>query len=206
MAEGESPAQAAEAAAIRRRWITLGEILAVIAVLISGLTLWNSYSERSATELERAAEKKQEEERARNLVLAFEKSRKMLALFPLDQGQAIQSQTISFPTLLGISPIRTVGNPRIETGWIKTATKKARGSNGDAAAVDDRRMPVAITTQFVAGGHTYTDVAIYEISYRREGSLLGGSEITLLGLALVEHSSTRSVQARLDKAWKELER
>ena len=205
MAEGESPAQAAEAAAIRRRWITLGEILAVIAVLISGLTLWNNYSERSSTEAERAAEKKQEQERARNLILAFEKSRKMLALFPLDQGQAIQSQTISFPTPLGVSPIRTVGNPRIETGWIKTATKKARGSSGDDA-VDDRRIPVAITTQFVAGGHPYTDVAIYEISYRREGSLLGGSEITLLGLALVEHSSARSVQARLDKAWKELKR
>ncbi len=35
--------QAAEAAAIRRRWINLGEVLAVIAVLISALTLWNSY-------------------------------------------------------------------------------------------------------------------------------------------------------------------
>jgi hypothetical protein len=31
----------AEAAAIRRRWITLGEALAVIAVVISGLTLFN---------------------------------------------------------------------------------------------------------------------------------------------------------------------
>ena len=56
MTEKQTPAQA-EAAAIRRRWITLGEILAVVAVMISGLTFWNSYSERTASEAERAAEK-----------------------------------------------------------------------------------------------------------------------------------------------------
>ena len=48
MLEPETPQQqAAEAAAIRRRWITLGEVLAVAAVLISALTFWNSYQERS---------------------------------------------------------------------------------------------------------------------------------------------------------------
>jgi predicted negative regulator of RcsB-dependent stress response len=50
MSERQTPEEKREAAAIRRRWITLGEILAVIAVLISGLTLWNSYSDRSADE------------------------------------------------------------------------------------------------------------------------------------------------------------
>src|SRR3546814_20351205 len=57
MSEKQTKAQAAEAAAIRRRWITLGEIVAVAALIISGLTFWNSYSERTASEAERAAEK-----------------------------------------------------------------------------------------------------------------------------------------------------
>src|SRR5215212_12163989 len=102
MAEGESPAQAAEAAAIRRRWITLGEILAVIAVLISGLTLWNSYSERSSAEAERAAEKKEEAARSQALVLKAEGRGKRLSLAALDPAQAIQSQTIAFPSPLGV--------------------------------------------------------------------------------------------------------
>ena len=52
--ERQTPEERKEAAAIRRRWITLGEILAVVGVLISGLALWNSWSERSSAEKERA--------------------------------------------------------------------------------------------------------------------------------------------------------
>ena len=36
------PVEKHEAARARRRWLTLAEILGVAAVLISGLTLWNS--------------------------------------------------------------------------------------------------------------------------------------------------------------------
>ncbi len=206
MAEGETPAQAAEAAAIRRRWITLGEILAVIAVLISGLTLWNSYSERSSTEAERAAEKKQEEARTQALVLKAEGRGRKLALSALDPGQAIQSQTIAFPSPLGVTPIQALVEPRIEAGWIKAAVKKAHASDGGGKAMGDPRMPVAITTRFVSGGRTYSDVAIYDVGYRRESSLLGGSEIELLGLSLVERSSASAARARLDSLWRERNR
>ena len=51
----QTPSEKAEAAAVRRRWINLGEILAVVAVLISGLTLWNSYTERSHAEAEKSS-------------------------------------------------------------------------------------------------------------------------------------------------------
>ncbi|KRC81277.1 hypothetical protein ASE13_02410 [Sphingomonas sp. Root241] len=40
-ASAKAEARAAESAAVRRRWITLGKVLAVIAAVISGLTLWN---------------------------------------------------------------------------------------------------------------------------------------------------------------------
>ncbi|MGZ8998369.1 MAG: hypothetical protein ACXW2T_05880 [Allosphingosinicella sp.] len=206
MAEGESPAQAAEAAAIRRRWITLGEILAVIAVLISGLTLWNNYSERSATASERAAEKKQEEARSQALVLKAEGRGRKLSLSALDPAQAIQSQTIAFPSALGVRPIQALVDPRIEAGWIKSAVKKARDSSSAGKAVGDARMPVAITTRFVSGGRDYTDVAVYDVGYRRESSLLGGSEIELLGISMVERVPWRNAQARLDSRWREASR
>ena len=203
MPEPETPSQAAEAAAIRRRWITLGEILAVIAVLISGLTLWNSYSERSATESERAEEKKREAARSQALVLKAEGGRKRLAMTALDPAQAIQSQTISFPSPLGVDAIETLIEPRIEAGWIKEAARKARESGAAGKTPGDSRMPVAISTRFVSGGESFTDVSIYDVGYRREGNLLGGSEVDLLGLSLVERVSGRNGQARLDSIWRE---
>ena len=43
----------AEAAAIRRRWITLGKIVAVAGLIISALALYLSYADRRADEAER---------------------------------------------------------------------------------------------------------------------------------------------------------
>src|SRR5688500_9961952 len=96
------PEEVRGGAAIRRRWLTLGEVLAVAAVLISALTLWNNYQERSSAEAERAAEKQADAARSQILVLKAEASRdgKRLALAALDPAQAIQSQTILFPTAL----------------------------------------------------------------------------------------------------------
>jgi hypothetical protein len=202
MPDPETPAQAAEAAAIRRRWITLGEILAVVAVLISGLTLWNSYSERSATEAERAAEKEKEAARSQALVLKAAGGGKRLALSAVDPAQAIQSQTIAFPAALGVGPIETLIEPRIEAGWIKQAVKKARASGNAGKASGDARMPVAITTRFISGGQSFQDVSIYDVGYRREGELLGGSDVELLGLSLVERVSARDSGQRLEALWR----
>jgi hypothetical protein len=200
-----SPAEAREAAAIRRRWITLGEILAVAAVAISGLTLWNSYSERSSTEAERSAEKQAEKAKAQTLVLkaADSKNGKSLGLGAVDPGQAIQSQTIVFPRALGGRSIETVIDPRIEAGWLERAAKQARDAQKRGGKVSgDRRLPVAITSRFVSGGESYSDTAVYDIGYKLEdGGLLGGSEVTLLGLSRVERVAPDKAQARLDALW-----
>lgn len=202
MADPETPSQAAEAAAIRRRWITLGEILAVLAVLISGLTLWNSYSQRSADEAERAAQKKEKASLSKALVLKAQGGGKRLALTAVDPAQAIQSQTIALPSALGVGRIETLIEPRIEAGWIKAADKKARKAGAADEASGDLRLPVAITTRFVTGGETFTDVTLYDVGYRRDGSLLGGTDVELLGLSLVERVPAAKAQARLDALWK----
>lgn len=203
MPDPETNADRAEAAAIRRRWITLGEILAVIAVLISGLTLWNSYQERSSSEAERAAEKKQQAAKTKALVLRGDSGRKKMILTTLDPGHAVQNQTILFPSALEVDAVEDLVEPRIEAGWIKEAANKARKVGGAGRRAEDRRMPVAITSRFVSGGQTYTDSAIYDVGYRREGNLLGGSEIDLLGLSLVERVTPQNAQARLDALWRE---
>lgn len=208
--EKQTPEERREAAAIRRRWITLGEVLAVVGVIISGLALWNSYverqateAERHATEAERAADKARESAASHTLLLKATGSGKRLALAAHDPEQAIQSQTLLFPSALGVGAVDTVIEPRIEADWIKPAVKKAREAKAAGKKpAGDSRLPVAIVTRFASGGETLTDAAIYDLGYRADdGGLLGGLDVELRGLSLVARVRPGEAQKRLDSIW-----
>lgn len=205
-AEAQAEARAAESAAIRRRWITLGEVLAVIAVVISGLTLWNSWSERSDSRAAQSADAQRANARAATLVLvAADAGKHSLALKPASTEQSVQSQTILFPTALGAAPAQTTGEPRIEAGWFEHALEKAR----EAAKLPDdsrgdERLPVAIVTRFLVDGDPHEDVALYDIGYTISGRLLGGHSVSLRGLSFVARVKRGAAQARADARWKEL--
>lgn len=203
-ADAKTEARAAEAAAIRRRWITLGEVLAVAAVLISALTLWNSWSERSDNEALKTAQAKEASTRAGTLMLtASPSSDRELILKPSAADQLVQSQTISFPSALGTDPAETTGEPRIEAGWFDSALKKARNQAGlPDDSRGDERLPVVITTRFLVGGETFEDVAIYDIGYTIAGRLLAGHSLTLRGLSLVNRAQHGKAQQLLDARWK----
>ena len=195
----QTQAERKEAAAIRRRWITLGEILAVIGVLISGLALWNSWSERSAAEKERAAQKAQQASVSRIVLLKAGAAGNRLALAAHDPDQAIQSQTLLFPSALGLGAFDTT-EPRIEAEWVKRAIKKAHEK--DKRVRGDARMPVAITTRFVADGRTFTDTALYDVGYKAsDGGLFEGTELELKGLSLIGRTKAATAQKRLDAVW-----
>src|SRR5689334_1283616 len=88
----------AEASAVRRRWITLAEILGVIAVLISALTLWNSYRQRSSDEADKANARSEAEAEARTLLLRAtpDHDGRILSLASAGAGQTIQTQHVAF--------------------------------------------------------------------------------------------------------------
>lgn len=205
-AAAQAEARSAEAAAIRRRWITLGEALAVVAVVISALTLWNSWSERADTEATNRAEAQRASARAQTLVLtATRSSQRMLALKPVSADQSVQAQSISFPKALGLAPVQTTGEPRVEAGWFADALKKARDNAGmPDDSRGDERLPVAITTQFLADGRTHEDIAIYDVGYTIAGRLLGGHTVALRGVSLVSHARSGGAQATLDTRWAKL--
>ncbi|HYW14756.1 MAG TPA: hypothetical protein VE891_01195 [Allosphingosinicella sp.] len=197
--DSRTPAERKEAAAIRRRWITLGEMLAVIGVLISGLALWNSWSERSTAERERSAEKAKQANVSRILLLKAGGGGKRLALTAHDPDQAIQGQTLLFPSAFGLGAFDTT-EPRIEADWVKRATRKARGK--DDKVRGDARMPVAITTRFVADRRSFTDTALYDVGYKESGGgLFEGSEVELRGLSLIGRTTPARAQAQLDALW-----
>ena len=205
-ADAQVEARAAEAAAIRRRWITLGELLAVIAIIISGLTLWNSWSERSDSRAVKTADAQKASARAVTLVLiAANAGERELGLKPPSADQSVQSQRIIFPTALGAAPAETTGEPRIEAEWFERALKKAR----DTARLPDNsrgdeRLPVVITTRFLVDGKPHEDVALYDIGYTISGRLLSGHSVTLRGLSLVSRVKSSGAQTALDARWGEL--
>lgn len=199
----KAEARAVEAAAIRRRWITLGEILAVIAILISGLTLWNSWSERHDSVAARQVEAQAASNRAVTLVLTATASNDdMLALKPASAEQSIQTQIITFPKSLSLAPVTTTGEPRVEAAWFERALKRARK---DAGLPDDsrgdERLPVAVTTRFLVDGKMHEDIALYDIGYTIAGRWLSGHHVTLRGLSLVSKAKSANVQAKVDARW-----
>ncbi len=203
MADEDSKAQAAEAAAVRRRWLTLGEVLAVAAVLISALTFWNSYSERSHSEAERVQEARHADRKARTLVLkaTAEKDGDRLVIAALGD-QAIQGQTIRFPAALSVDAVDST-TPRIEQDWFASGLKAAREAAGEKSENrGDQRLPIAITTRFYADDALVEDTAIYDVGYATEGHFLGGTSVRLRGLALIGHATPKAAQARIDALWK----
>ena len=198
----ETPKERQEAAAIRKRWINLGELLAIAAVLISALTLWNSYKERANSEADRSVASKKEESRAHTLTLkaSVAAGGARIDLVPTDADQVIQGQTILFPAKLGLSPIETTGDARIEAGWFADAVKKARDKASDKTP-GDLRVPVVITTRYLTGDTTLADTALYEIGYTLEGHFLGGATVKLKGLSLARHVAAKDAQRAADTAW-----
>ena len=199
--DGKTKAAEAEAAAVRRRWITLGEFLGVAAVLISALTFWNSYSERRNAEAERIRSAQSAEIRIRSLVLKGtpESGGRNLVLTVIGE-QAIQSQTIAFPSPLRVAPVETT-SARIEADWFDDALRRARRAAHGNEANGDARLPVAVTTRFVADGEMFTDVSIYDLGYSVEDRLLG-DRVRLKGLSLGERARAGQAQARIDALWK----
>jgi hypothetical protein len=200
----ETPQERAEAARVRRRWINLGELLAVLTLVIAALSFWNSWRERTNAETEHATESAQTAKKAATLILKAtpDKDGKTIALTPRADEQAIQSQTILFPAKLGISPAETSGDARIERGWFESALVSARKAAGVEDAPGDARLPVVIETHFLSDGDAHVDRALYEVGYATSHSFIGGTGIHLRGLSRTGSvASADAGQKRIDALW-----
>jgi hypothetical protein len=200
----ETPQERAEAARVRRRLLNLGEVIAILAVVISGLTFWNSYRERTNAEAEHAQESAQSAKKATTLILKAtpDKDGRTLALAPRAEEQAIQSQTVYFPARLGVSPAETSSDARIEKRWFESALVSARKAAGVEQAPGDARMPVMIETHYLTDGDAHVDRAVYEVGYVTSHSLIGGTDIHLRGLSRT--GAVKSVDAgqkQIDAIW-----
>lgn len=182
-----------EAAATRRRWLTVGEIVAVLAVGISAASLWDSHQQR--VEDRAIVERAKAVPRVPLLLTATARDDGALLRLAADGNRIIQTQTISFPAALRLEPVETTGNARIEAGWFAAALRRAL-----PGARPRGRLPVAIVTRYTDNGVIHEDSAIYDIGHGWRDRLLQPDVPVLEGISLVARGR-EGLQARLDARW-----
>ncbi len=189
------------------RWLSLAELVGIVAVAIAALGYWDSHRARTLTERERAVEalEKKAEARAGALRLSFlmtgnpESSGERLRLATVHPEQVIQTQSISFPSEIRSDAVQTTGNSRIEAGWVEGGLAKAEHARG--AKLHHGRLPVGIVTVFIEDGQTKTDRALYQVGYSSHPRMLRSDKIELEGLSLIRRGVGENVEAAVDAVW-----
>jgi len=192
----------AEAAATRRRWLTLAEVVAIAGVVIAGLTLWNNWQGREANQAAQRAAAAQAEnaERANSVVTLSATVRHDGQTLSLKDAQHnIQSIEVRFPNALGVAPQSSTVDLAIEAGWFEKALLDAT-ANGPAD--QSGRLPVLITADYWDGEQHMTDSAIYDIIWQTHGRLLRGRALDLKGIVLERRHGV--TQAAVDARWASL--
>ena len=195
------------------RWLTLAEIVGVLALAVAALGYWDSHRERvqedrqraqadqeRSREREAAAKERQAEQQAQVVKLTFlmtgspDGAGGKVRLQAVHPEQVIQTQTLWFPVVIRAAAVETTGNPRVEAGWIEDGLRKvAKGDQG--------RVPVAVLTTFIEDGQTKTDLSIYYLGYSLHGRLVGGPRLELEGLSLARRGVSGDLQAVADSLW-----
>ena len=183
-----------KAKATRRRWISIGETVGILALIISAVSLWDSHQDRVES---RAAASHKDAVRIPPLVLTAtaDASGDTLRLASPNPDRVIQTQTIVFPKALGLDSVDTVGNPRIEAAWFASALRTAVGEDRKKG-----RLPVGIITRYTDGGTDREDTAIYDIGHGWRSRLLQHDVPVLEGITLVSRAPG-DLQSRLDARW-----
>jgi hypothetical protein len=189
-----SPAERREAAATRRRWVTLAEVVAVAGVVIAALTLWNSWSERRDAAAEKAAAQSTEaRERGRvELTATVEDGGRRLRL--TDDKRVLTDLVVRFPAALGVAAQRPA-EMAIDADWVAAPLLKLTDGGADERS---GRLPVLVAVSYLDGDATRVATGLYDLVWKTEGHMLRGRSLTLEGLRLRRRGGN---QQALDAAW-----
>jgi hypothetical protein len=178
------------------RWLTLGEIVGVLAVIIAALGLWESHREHAEAAKEHAAEIAAGALKSTFLMTgALDRESDAVRLTPVHPDQVIQTQTVWFPSAIRAASVETTGNPRLEARWIEEGLREVAGH------VKQGRVPVGVQTVYIDDGQTKTDTAVYELAYSLHPRLLLGDKVRLEGLSLARRGVTGSLQGAVNGLW-----
>jgi hypothetical protein len=190
------------APAPRRRqgfWLTVGEIVGVLALIVTGLNFWEGRKQHA----EEAAREQARSQAALAFVAVGEADAQghAIDLKPLKAVQAIQSQRYDFPQVVLDHPMDvTAERPRIQADWIAGGLKRALDT-AHAKASGEARLPVVIETTYVEDGDSHSDVSLYRIGFAWKRGFLGGWQIRLEGIALAKRNLAGDPGKAADARW-----
>ena len=156
----------------RRRWITLGEVIGISALIVSALGLYISWSSSQEDKPTRIVEQKQ----AIPLVLrgSAERDGRALLITPVESSHALQSLTLS----IAGRTIEIGSDGRLNASDVQAAFGDEKDRKGTKTA------PVRIAARYVEAGADRRSSGSYSLRYRWEsGGLFGGKSVRLAGLS-----------------------
>lgn len=180
-------------------WLTVGEVVGALALIIAGLNLWESHQQHVE-----ATRRAASEAQARAAFVAVghpDREGRTVMITPVSSAQVITSERYLFPHAVLDAPQEiSAAQPRIDVAWLAPGLNRAL----EAAHVKGPghgRLPVVIETTYVEDGDTTVDASLYDVGYDWKPRLFGGEHIRLDGLALVRRRVSGDERKLVDGAW-----
>ena len=159
----------------RLRWITLGEAIALAALIVSGVGVWLSWKGSSEDKGPTTIVEKRQ-----SIPLALrgraQADGRSLEITPVEDSHALQSLTV---TAQGAKAIELGSDGELGARDLENALGK-----GAAKGEGTHRAPVQIVAKYVETGADKSATGSYVIRYRWEGAgLFGGRSLRLVGFS-----------------------
>ena len=159
----------------RRRWINLGETIALAALIVSALGVWIAWKSSNEDKATRVVEQRQPV--PLSLRGSADRDGSALTISPVEAGHGLQSLKV---TIKGAPPIEVGSDGRLQASDVQAMLKDRPKEAKDVT----HSVPVRIDARYVEMGKDRRGGGTYVLRYKWEGGgLFGGRSLRLLGLS-----------------------
>ena len=180
-------------------WLTAGEVVGVLALIVAGLNYWETHSQHLEDSRRLIAQS-----RAATAFVAIgevDEQGRVVSLRPLKASQAIQSQRYTFPNEIRAGAVEiTAERPRIQIDWLASGLKHALDT-AHAKSSGEARIPVVIETSYVEDGDTHSDLSLYLVGVSWKHEFLAGRQVRLTGVAISRRGLPGDTGKAVETAW-----
>jgi hypothetical protein len=159
----------------RRRWINLGEIIALCALVVSGLGVWIAWKSSNQDKPARVVEQRS----AVPLALrgTVDADGRTLTIIPADPSHALESLTV---TIRSASPIQVGSDGKLSASDAEAALKNREKEPKDVML----SVPIRVDARYVENGADRRGGGSYILRYKWEGGgLFGGRSLHFVGMS-----------------------